>query len=316
VQSRRHRPRGDDDSSVYWVIGGVAGLLILTVIVVLVSTLSQGRKATVDPVSPPQVTAVSTESLPPTAAADTKPEPEPTAASTVDPGPSVATSTPTQKRRTATLPEKMRRIPSGSRQIVIVTGARIGANTATLKVFNEEGGKWVEVMRTNAYLGKNGLVDGKKRVSGHLQTPTGIWSIGSFVFGLHSRAPAGTKMPYRPITKNSWWSAQRDSTYNKWVERSARVQGEHLADADPQYEYAFNTGYNSLPNERVLGRGTAIFIHCSEPPGNQLGKFTHGCIAISPKQMIRLFRILDPKRHPTCAIGTLRQGSSTSIWEY
>lgn len=169
-------------------------------------------------------------------------------------------------------------------------------------------------MNVEANFGKNGLVDGKKRKQGHLQTPTGIWSLGEFVFGLHPSAPEGTRMPYRAITQNSYWSSARDSTYNTWVNR--KVAGEHLIDADPQYEYAFNTGYNSLPNERVLGRGTAIFIHCFEPPGNALGKYTHGCIAISPANMVRLFQELDPAKQPVCAIGTLKKGSKTSVWAY
>ena len=121
-------------------------------------------------------------------------------------------------------------------------------------------------------------------------------------------------MPYRPITNSSYWSGQRDSTYNTWVNH--QVSGEHLIDADPQYEYACNTGYNSLPNERVIGRGTAIFIHCFEPPDNALGKYTQGCVAISSDNMVRLFGILDPKKKPTCAIGTLDAGSPTSIWAY
>jgi L,D-peptidoglycan transpeptidase YkuD (ErfK/YbiS/YcfS/YnhG family) len=66
----------------------------------------------------------------------------------------------------------------------------------------------------------------------------------------------------------------------------------------------------------VIGRGTAIFIHCSEPPGNSLGRYTHGCIAIDPGAMEQLLATLAPGRHPACAIGTLQEGSPTSIWAY
>jgi L,D-peptidoglycan transpeptidase YkuD (ErfK/YbiS/YcfS/YnhG family) len=94
------------------------------------------------------------------------------------------------------------------------------------------------------------------------------------------------------------------------------VNGEHLADAKVQYEYAFNSGYNSRPNECVPGRGTAIFIHRSEPPGNSLGRYTHGCVAIDRIAMEELFTMLDSRRRPVCAIGTLQQGSATAIWSY
>ncbi|MEI7813925.1 MAG: L,D-transpeptidase family protein, partial [Coriobacteriia bacterium] len=202
-----------------------------------------------------------------------------------------------------------------TKQIIIITGATIGSASGKLAVYNKEGDHWVSAMdEVTANFGKNGLIDGRKRQTGNLETPTGIWTIGEFVFGLHPAAPSGTKMPYKPIKSNSYWSGERNSTYNSWVDH--QVSGEHLMDADPQYEYAFNTGYNSLPNERVMGRGTAIFIHCFEPPGNALGKYTHGCIAIDRDNMVRLFKILDPAKNPTCAIGTLKEGAAASIWAY
>ena len=244
-------------------------------------------------------------------------------AASVEPAPASAQQDPAEPAVVAaaasqspskTTPEKMARIPKGSSQIIVITGKKLGSKSGRLALFEKQDGRWIEVMNVEANFGKNGLVDGKKRKQGHLQTPTGIWSVGSFVFGLHPSAPEGTKMPYRAIKQNSYWSSARNSTYNTWVNH--KVPGEHLIDADPQYEYAFNTGYNSLPNERVLGRGTAIFIHCFEPPGNALGKYTHGCIAVSPTNMVRLFQELDPAKQPVCAIGTLKKGSKTSIWAY
>jgi L,D-peptidoglycan transpeptidase YkuD (ErfK/YbiS/YcfS/YnhG family) len=217
---------------------------------------------------------------------------------------------------TKTTPERMVRLLRGSRQIILITGAKIGSRSGRLKVYNESDGHWVKVMSVPANFGANGLVDGLARTAGHLQTPTGIWRIGDFLFGQHAAPPEGTMMPYRRIRQDSWWSAEANSTYNTWVTSQSAVSGEHLADAQVQYEYAFNTGYNSLPNQRVIGRGTAIFIHCSEPPGNSLGKYTHGCIAIDPSAIKRLFATLDPRRDPACAIGTLQKGSSTSIWAY
>ena len=215
-----------------------------------------------------------------------------------------------------TLPEQMRSVLGGSTQMIVITGARIGSRSGTMRIFNKNAGRWVQVFSAPANFGANGLVDGAKRRQGNLQTPTGTWHMDSFLFGQHGSAPSGTKMRYRAITSRSWWSCQPDSTYNTWVESGSHVSGEHLAGATVQYEYAFNTGYNSLPNQRVMGRGTAIFIHCFEPAGNSLGKYTHGCIALSRASMRRVFTVLDPARHPSCAIGTLATGTSTSIWSY
>ena len=210
----------------------------------------------------------------------------------------------------------MKRLPSGTGQLIVETGSAIGSKSGTLALYQKRSGRWAKVLSTKAYFGARGLVDGAKRKQGHLQTPTGIWRTSSFLFGQHASPPSGTKMPYRPITSRSWWSCARNSTYNTWLNSSAPISGEHLADARVQYQYAFDSGYNAPPNTRVIGRGTAIFIHCSEPAGNSLGPYTHGCVAISPAAIKRLFRALDPKLKPTCAIGTLRRGTGTAIWAY
>jgi L,D-peptidoglycan transpeptidase YkuD (ErfK/YbiS/YcfS/YnhG family) len=240
------------------------------------------------------------------------PQPEPTSALDASPSPR-ASGTPVGAE---TLPERIAYLPRGTRQIIVITGSRLGAKSGRLRLYEEVAGRWIKRMSVPADFGANGLVDGLTRTAGHLQTPTGIWRIGSFLFGQHATPPPGTVMPYRPIEEDSWWSAEADSTYNTWVTSATPVSGEHLADAKVQYEYAFNSGYNSRPNDCVPGRGTAIFIHCSEPPGNSLGRYTHGCIAIDRIAMRQLFAMLVPALRPTCAIGTLQEGSATSIWAY
>jgi L,D-peptidoglycan transpeptidase YkuD (ErfK/YbiS/YcfS/YnhG family) len=325
------------------VAGVLAGLLVLIAIVVLarrsgpdastasppseVSQLSQQgsspspSQAPADAPSPTPAEAAATPVPTPTTAepTPTKVEPTPTEAEPA-PAPEEVTATPTPAAGRAagegtTLPDRMARMLPGSRQIIVITGERLGSRSGRLRVFDRTGDGWVQVMDVPAAFGAKGLVDGLKRTAGHLQTPTGIWRIGSFLFGQHATPPVGTRMPYRHIRQDSWWSDERD-TYNTWVTSRTPIDGEHLADARVQYEYAFDSGYNAPPNEVVIGRGTAIFIHCSEPPGNSLGKFTHGCVAVDRTAMKRLFRLLTPARRPTCAIGTLQKGSSTSIWAY
>jgi L,D-peptidoglycan transpeptidase YkuD (ErfK/YbiS/YcfS/YnhG family) len=302
---RSHRER--EQRSNRLLIGALGGLLLVAAIAVAVAVLRPSGKAGASP------EAVSEHTTPAPA-----PAPTPTASATPSTAPEATPTAATQAPipSEAAHPANMVRLLPDSRQIIVITGARIGSNTGALSVYNLDDGRWSQVLTTSANFGKNGLFDGEKRTSGHLQTPTGIWFIGGFLFGQHASAPTGTKMPYRRITANSWWSAESNSTYNQWVESKARVNGEHLADARVQYEYAFDTGYNAPPNKQVVGRGTAIFIHCFEPPNNSLGKFTHGCVAVSRTDILRLFSVLDPERRPSCAIGTLSQGSPTSIWAY
>jgi L,D-peptidoglycan transpeptidase YkuD (ErfK/YbiS/YcfS/YnhG family) len=95
------------------------------------------------------------------------------------------------------------------------------------------------------------------------------------------------------------------------VESSRAVYGEHLIDYSTAYEWALSSGYNSPPNQRVFGRGTAIFLHCFR--GSYL---TAGCISVSASDMVRVFRRLDPAKRRAFAIGTNRTGTSTSIYAY
>ena len=301
----------------------VAGVLVAVVVLIAVVVLAQRSGADASTAAPPSDASPqglsSTHEPTPTKAAATSAEPRPTSA---DVGPTSApieaAATPaTAAGRAAgeakALPERMARLLPGARQIIAITGEKLGSRSGRLRVFNKTDGRWVQVMDVPAAFGARGLVDGLRRRAGHLQTPTGMWRTGSFLFGRHATPPPGTRMPYRHIRQDSWWSDERD-TYNTWVTSRTPIDGEHLADSTVQYEYAFDSGYNAPPNEVVIGRGTAIFIHCSEPPGNSLGKYTHGCVAVDRTAMQRLFRILTPARLPTCAIGTLQRGSSTSIW--
>lgn len=229
--------------------------------------------------------------------------------------PKAAPKAAAPKAKSNALPDHMKALPSGSTQLIVITGRKVGSTAGTLAVFNRDGGIWRQVLSTDAHFGANGLIDGDERRQGSKTTPTGIWKIGSFAFGQHSSAPSGTRIPYRAITSDSWWSSEQDSTYNTWVESSSHVNGEHLQDARVQYEWAFDTGYNAPPNKVVMGRGTAIFIHCDEPPGNALGPNTHGCIAIPAGTMVKLLQTLAPSRKPYCAIGTWDAGT-TQIYNY
>lgn len=208
-----------------------------------------------------------------------------------------------------TLPELMasRR---ASRQLVVVTGARLGSRDGVLRLFDYRDGDWVEALAVTTRLGKRGLIDGLRRHAGSLTTPTGIWRLPGYVFGTHRRPPSGVKMVYRHVTRRSWWSSARNATYNTWVETGRYVYGEHLADYPVEYEFAVSSGYNARPNSRISGRGAGIFLHV-------FGRgHTAGCVSVARGDMIRLLRWLDPAARPACAMGTLRTGTRTSIYAY
>jgi L,D-peptidoglycan transpeptidase YkuD (ErfK/YbiS/YcfS/YnhG family) len=208
-----------------------------------------------------------------------------------------------------TIPERMRS-RLGSRQLVVVTGARLGARTGTLRLFNYRDGEWLRALAVPVRLGEHGLTNGLTRHAGSRTTPTGIWRLPGYCFGTHPKAPHGVKLRYRHITSHSWWSAENNATYNTWVETSRSVYGEHLADYPGPYEFAVSSGYNARPNPCVYGRGTAIFLHVVHPG------YSAGCIMLARADMILLLKLLDPARRPACAVGTTRTGIRTSIYAY
>lgn len=196
-----------------------------------------------------------------------------------------------------------------AQQVIVATGSKLGAKYGTLRFFDYVSGAWVCTMTVPARFGKRGLMDGNRRWAGNKTTPTGLWKMPDYVFGYRKSAPSGTKMKYRRISGRTWWSSKRGSTYNKW-KRARRWPGEHLYGIVPQYYLAVSTGYNAAPNRVKYGRGTAIFLHVK---GRGL---TSGCVAISRSDMIKVCRLLNPKKRPAFAIGTLKRGAKTSIWAY
>ena len=208
-----------------------------------------------------------------------------------------------------TLPERMAS-RLNARQLIVVTAPRLGSRDGMLRLFDYRDGDWVRRLAVRTRLGSRGLIDGLLRRAGSRTTPTGIWRLPGFVFGTHHRPPAGLHMAYRRITPRSWWSSERNATYNTWVETSHAIDGERLADAPVQYEFAFSSGFNARPNPRVYGRGTAIFVHIFDPG------YTQGCVSVSRADMVRLLRLLDHARRPACAIGTMRGGTRSCIFAY
>jgi L,D-peptidoglycan transpeptidase YkuD (ErfK/YbiS/YcfS/YnhG family) len=307
------------------VFGATAlGIVVLVVAIgVLISTTFPHAEDAMAPVS-----AVSTPAKVATARAETTSATAPSEAATTAAAEvatpaapvvstKVATKKPAKPKRVAApvLPLGMKYVLPGSRQLLVVTGPKLGATHGTLRIYNLSDGAWKQVLSAPSRLGTYGLIDGKKRKQGTRTTPTGIWWPGAWVWGWHAKAPSGTKMPYRQTTDNVWWSAEKGSTYNTWVVSSRHVTGEHLVEVRIQYEYALSTGYNSPPNQVVVGRGTAIFLHVFDPPTYNNG-LSAGCIGVSRADMIRVFRTMDPDLKPCFAVGTEKAGTTTSIASY
>ncbi|MBR6402178.1 MAG: L,D-transpeptidase family protein [Eubacterium sp.] len=142
-------------------------------------------------------------------------------------------------------------------------------------------GTWKKGKKMYCGYGSNGLTDPETRVAGSRTTPKGSYKL-TLAFGI---APnPGTKMTYRNITENSYWS-QGPENYNRWVESSTPIEGEHLIDYY-QYKYAMNIGFNRNPT--VYGRGAAIFVHCKSINSWE----TAGCVSLEESDMVSLMKQL------------------------
>lgn len=179
-----------------------------------------------------------------------------------------------------------------SEQLLLVTAR---GTAATLYCYEKTAPfRWrLSVSRAiSAHIGKSGVRSDKTEGDG--STPAGLYSLGP-AFGVRNKPE--TKMPYRVVTQNSYWIDDPESLlYNTWAEGIDDTDwssAERLSDYPSAYAYAVVIGYNT--EERVPGKGSAVFLHCGEAP-------TSGCVAVSEIDMLQLLQWLDPEKSPKILI--------------
>ncbi|MGW7419379.1 L,D-transpeptidase family protein [Streptomyces sp. NPDC054813] len=197
----------------------------------------------------------------------------------------------------------------GGDQLITAEASALNSTSGTLTWWERRDGQWAQVGSAAARFGAKGLVEGAERQQGTNTTPTGLFDV-PFGFGILP-APAGTSVTYRPVTANSWWCQDNDSTsYNRWVEPlpadCRTTESEQLSSYTTQYAHALVIGFNY--ERPVRGRGAGIFLHV-----NGQGA-TAGCVSVPLDAMQEILRWADPARAPHIAIGTA--GGATAITRY
>ncbi|MFF4016880.1 L,D-transpeptidase [Streptomyces sp. NPDC001843] len=197
----------------------------------------------------------------------------------------------------------------GGTQLITAQAARTDSTTGTVVWWDLWHGRWVRAGSAPARFGTKGLVEGTARQQGTNTTPTGLYDL-PFAFGTEA-APAGTRMPYRPVHPDSWWCQDNDSAaYNRWTEPLAADcragESEHLVDYRGQYAHALVIGFNY--RQPVRGRGAGIFLHVDGPGA------TAGCVSVPEEAMRRILAWADPSRGPHIAVGT--EDGPTDITRY
>lgn len=142
-------------------------------------------------------------------------------------------------------------------------------------------------------LGRAGLAHRKREGDG--ATPAGRRRVLLFLLRRETR-PAALRAPTRFIRKGDVWCDDPTSfSYNRSLRGPSRLGHEELWRADRLYDVIGVLDYNIRP--RVLGRGSAIFLHIAT---DDLAA-TAGCVALRPRDMARLLPRL--ARRATLVIG-------------
>ena len=136
---------------------------------------------------------------------------------------------------------------------------------------------------------------GVAKKEGDGRSPAGLFPL-TYAFGKADKAD--TKLKYLKIAENTECVDDVNSNhYNKIVNRMQVgvfdwKSSEKMAEITPEYDLGVFVAYNSYP--AVKGRGSCIFLHIWETPGDA----TSGCTAMSRENLERVVAWLDPKKNP------------------
>lgn len=158
--------------------------------------------------------------------------------------------------------------------------------TGTLVVYGNKNGQREELLRTEAYVGRNGCDTDKREGDG--KTPVGVYEIRRG-FGLNT--PPAVSIDYTQLKGDEQWVDDVASArYNQWVTKDTTPvdwkSAEDLSSEDVAYKYVAVIEYNTA--NIVKGAGSAIFLHCSKD------KPTSGCISVSEDAMIKILGLIKP----------------------
>lgn len=183
-----------------------------------------------------------------------------------------------------------------SQQLIVV--AAVSGSTAVVTMHQKEAeGEWLQLISTPAFIGKEGLGEGRVGV---YATPVGTYTIDR-AFGLAE--DPGCAMPYTQVDDTYYWSAdsREGMRYNELVSLNElpgldTTYSERIADYPYAYRYCLNMGYNTEKNPE---KGCAFFMHCFRVDR----PYTAGCVAVPESVMKTILQNIRPQCKIT--IGTL-----------
>ncbi len=163
-------------------------------------------------------------------------------------------------------------------QLVIVQS---NGTNATVTMHELQDGVWTEILRTDGFVGSNGVGEASEFTSA---TPQGTFPL-YFAFGINP--DPGTKVPYLQVDEYDYWVGDSSSPlYNQYARADSdtdwdKSKSERIIDYPTAYGYCLFIGYNI---EGVPGKGSCFFLHCSN------GRPTAGCVSVPEPDMAFILR--------------------------
>ncbi len=137
-------------------------------------------------------------------------------------------------------------------------------------------------------LGKSGITAFKREGGG--ATPLARMRLVSGYVKSRLACPRPAGVPMAQIHRGlGWCDAVFDPNYNRPVRFPYRASAENMLRTDTLYDVCLVLDWNF--RRRCQGRGSAIFFHLALPGYPP----THGCIAVSRRDMARLLPFLSTK---------------------
>ena len=137
-------------------------------------------------------------------------------------------------------------------------------------------------------LGRGGIKANKREGDG--ATPRGTFRLRRLWWrdGRHPR-PA-TLLPVTRIKPDDGWCEDpSDRHYNQRIKVPPKSKADRLARNDNLYDFIIELDHNTRP--RIVGRGSAVFIHVARPGFAP----TAGCVALDINTLRRLLARLGPR---------------------
>lgn len=137
-------------------------------------------------------------------------------------------------------------------------------------------------------VGKLGLT--KKKIEGDQKTPKGIFKIENLYYRKDRVNKPETKLKSINIKESMGWcnDTKNKKKYNRLIKVNKKIKHEKLFRNDNKYNFLIPIKYNF--KQRILGKGSCIFIHLT-----QNYKPTAGCIALKEKDFLILLKIINKK---------------------